>query len=917
MSLYLPADTDAVRGAVVTANAANSPGYILDTDNSTDSASFTICVYWVQHINFNGFGAEHVLCEFTDGTNCCHVITVTHGRPGGTDLTFRWRMGTAKTVVGKVICTNDNNKAQVIWTLLASFRKDTVFASSDVALIVKKHGGSEKAWTATTFAKNDASDADMTDSATVVTTIANTRTTTCSLGKHLSGYTNSARGLIIAAIRNDVVRNGANGSVDAALIHGKVEPLQAFLYKPASVIYAVNHLLQGNPWNGTDLRIGGSNANMGVFDTFNSTQRGFFGRSSNTALTIVGSPTIVDAYSLGGATPSLMPRTAADSYNNLNIAAGLNSFRSEPQGTPTAKLAAFAGQCNSLSFERQWKVMVTANSRAVYSGTRNLVKTKAGVITDVTSAMNMNDSGWIGLVGPDNIVGYINHPPVCGVDGVSPGGSEASVSADRALGLDLLSTGATDQPLWADNAEVASNVATASRSCGQGSLSMMWSGGRQGGLSYNLTNFEYSGGANPRRLLPGYSYRILCRPVYSFVHTQPLTMKIRMLDIPTSSSIARTRKRGATSQGGADTLSASDETVPTMGSAGTAAKQITAVSGTFSWNTGTDLLPVNRYSLTVDDTDNGLANIVAGDIVELTNASGLVYSADGVPDVTIIHSITGKGTASCVVTPYNRFKVTGGTSVPAITDYLRCRSALDAIKTVTVNFAAGETASNIWRGMDVKAANDGKSGLVILGIDFYNPSKPGLIPCRFSQSGVGYRYQYARYHHTPHATDGRTWSQRCFAEMSPDVVIQSTANQGDGNSLSASSALLYYDWLASQVPKPELVTYATGPEIAQDGTATPNLLDADHPANFHCVFEHIYSLRTGLCNTAYGYDGVRAVANLVRYCSLAGYLTEDCGESATHPSGTPDLIRCINQIQNLATLAGVGVGGPNRLRARW
>lgn len=858
MCIQLLSASDAIKGIAV-GNGGAGPyrtGDYLDTNDATKSVSFTLCAWWYQPSTLAD--GEYTIWEFDDATNSTHAMTVT---VSGTSMVFNWRIG--GTLLASTAAYAAGN-AQGVWHVFASFRKDATFANSDTQIIASRRGGS----------------AVVSSVATGITSIAVAVSQRCSIGKSIYASAGSAIGVMIGTMRLDVVRDGTGGSTNYTAITAVDYPIEAILQDTTKMQLAVNHGGQSKPWGGIDCRVGQTVASTGVLvcdlDAASFSDR--YGTAK--AFTLAGTPVHVNPLTLVSYSPKLMDRSAVDTIGSLDLP--VNTFGTTPQGKLGDKASAFALGIRN-GFTSQISVGVVANSRGVYSPSCE-VRTTDGTYTGITAPFNYNENGIIGAFGPSAIVGVKNFAPPSGYLGRDSGSAEASQTLEPAYGFDC----GTNYPLVADNAEAASTIDVGTYRIADSSISTFWTGGRT--LRSTYTSTYYIGACSGRGVKAGYSYRLLCRDHGAFVTTEPLQIKITLINFPSSSAIGRIQKRASTTQNGADTLGASaGGSLPTMGSTHTP-MAITAVAGAFGYDASNDA-PISRYTMTVNDGGNGLSGYGVGDMIELVTSGGAAKVAND-PDVSVILSIQGKTTATCLITVDRPFK-----STPTTADYIKCGDGRLAIRTYTVAFTAAEVSAGTWRGVDIKASNDGKSGLVIACIDPLNTGRNGIVTTRLGWCGIGYTYQISRSHTVPHWSDNNNHFRRMIESLGLDVMMIGVADQGTAGIYWWKRTIEWANMVRATKAAPDIVLACNGPEAK-------NEVGNDYSASFNCADSHVYGEYCGKILSApvvgWGYDQVRGVHHLARYLT-----SDEIAESATHPSCVREWEIWKDQLVQLDTVSRV------------
>lgn len=640
---------------------------------------------------------------------------------------------------------------------------------------------------------------------------------------------------------------------------------------------------------GADGRKGATATNncLTGMDRGNASFPAYFGRGTVQTLTITGSPACVNPFDYSGQTPR---RADRNNSNSTVLSPSDLTYESAAFGTLGLAGRELAAVWNGTAPSRRMRVMVTANSRNGYNPLAN-VRSRNGTFRGVNAHDGYNESG---ILEQDNlwpnVVGVWHAAPPSGFPSIVPSMTssvlETTQTEEATFGFRCNAT--VGFPVILDNAGAAAGgtpalamIAGTYRTLDT-SVSRFWISSRQAGITGVQGTYFSLGPAAVRGIFAGYSYRIMCSPEHTMPTTDPLVIRLVVINVPSSSTIQRvTRKATASTQNGADTLSAANEpNLPTLGSAFTPLA-ITAQAGTFTEDSVGE--PSTRTTITVDDTGATMAPFVAGDLVELLTNAGVAptsgYPSQVRPDISTIYSITGKGTSTCVITLDRPFTttVTAGGGSPSKVSFLDAR---EMYKTISVRFAAAEVSAGSWRGVEIKASNDGKSGILLASLACENTAVNGITIGNYGWPGIGYRYQRGRMAKVPHGRDGKTGWKRIMELLAPDVVLISQGNQGVGSGTYYTIQRNWYDDLRSMLPAGSEIIHAQGgPEINGDSTAdyTPSPATADN----HLTMEYTSQL-VGCPMLSWYYDP-RGVDCLTRYITA-----DDVSQDAVHPRTSKD-----------------------------
>lgn len=667
------------------------------------------------------------------------------------------------------------------------------------------------------------------------------------------------------------------------------------------VVLGLNHIGGSNIFSSAaaDGRKGAAVTNNCLcgMDRGNASFPTYFGRGVVQTLTIAGTPSCVNPYDFSGQTPPRMERNNSD-------ASALTPVDLTYEPGPFGRLGLAAREAAAVwggaAPTRKVRLMVTANSRNGYRSYAQ-VRSRNGTFRGVNAHNGYNESG---ILEQDNfwphVVGVWHAAPPSGFGGLTPSMTssipEATQAEEATFGFRC--NAAAGYPVILNNAGSAAGgtpalamIAGTYRTIDT-SVSRFWVSSRLAAISGANTTYFSLGPAAVRGIFAGYSYRIMCSPEHTMPAADPLVIRAVVINFPSSSAVQRvTRKATASTQDGADTLSAADEAgVPTLGSAFTPLA-VTATAGTYAENNLG--VPTGRNSVTVDDTGNTVAPFVAGDLVELLTNGGAAptsgYPSQSRPDLSVIYSITGKGTSTCVVTLDHPFTttITAGGGTPSKVAFMDAR---EVYKTITVRFAAAEVADGSWRGIEIKASNDGKSGILLASLACENTAVDGILIGNLGWPGMGYRY-WERMAKVIHERDGKTMFRRIMDLLAPDVVMISQANQGVSTGTYYQIQRNWYDTLRGMLPAGVDIIHAQGgPEIAGDASA--DYSGSTAPANSHLTMEYTSQL--------VGCPMVSQVWNPEAPDALGRYvMAQSAAEDTVHPRSDDDVAGWFGQLGEL------------------
>ncbi len=599
--------------------------------------------------------------------------------------------------------------------------------------------------------------------------------------------------------------------------------------------------------------------------------------------TVAGTITAVNPYTYGTIAYPVPTDTTVGSS-----ATPATSLTLAASGRRDRNLTKLAGWINDGTGSGQLRVGIFGNSRAVYPSLYPL-RLSDGTFPGRTMMTNFSDMGIIGQAGLWNngrIIGGLWPIPTCNWSGTNQLEGAYGHDCSAALLRTKNSGGTVVNPSAVLTSLVNSTLGSRFGLTSRTATTVPTNGA-------SADNYRGCGAAV--RLSPSCTYRVMIRPEAGYPVTDPLTVKLHILNYPTSSGLSAAMKVVAAGQNDAEDSSEA-LSVPSLGAV-PVVKTITAVSAA-------SLSSQNAHSaygsITVNDGDNAFATLAAGDMMQLADSGGVtnVYN-----ESWIVRSVTGKGTASCVIT-YEWLP----RQAPIVGDQVIFLPAADILQTVTATFAAGEVASGKWRGIEITADAIG-DGLLLWGLEVLNPSRDGVFVVPIGRSGCGALIQAARWPRID-GDDAMNLTDRIFSAFDLDAIVLTTADQGTAGGYYVSSYDTLIDYVQAASPTTSIVLYATGPEY-QD-------INVANKADYGDKYDY-----TACLQYAAGSAGVPSTGYLFsRYTSAFGRLMagDDCTESPTHPSCVLDVAFLGAQLDGLraeATSLNHGFGGRTRSPLRY
>ncbi len=863
------------------ATGAGTVSARLDADAGSDGEHFTLGVIW--YCEEAGLTArDGVVCEFNDNTaTAAHAIR--YQSDGAGTFTVQWDCGSQSATVD--LLSNPSGK----WIWIYGCFERVAGGTRRTRLTVVMDG-----------VAMDSGEADW--SGTCVTP------THMSLGRHYAAGGTSqrnAKGIAIVLVRYDLVAEGTNTAAGNATVNALNISTLADLLRPVSssvdkdpptsagtTIYLLaNHGAYANPFfNGSDQRPGSTiSQSPSLWDRTRSSNQ-TIPSYAPTGASVSGTPVNVDPFAFGGAGRG-SPSRVVSSYD----ASPATSIGTEPVSGPIGKnLEQLVLGVKGGTMNRQVRLAINANSRAVYAGEQCLLQLTNGTITARRFVNNFTDMGLLGqahLWNSGQIVGMGNLPIPCRQTSVAVGGTEASGTnaAEYIWGADC---GSNDIQvlLYASDLDAASssasNIWTGTQILNNTNKAWTWTGSRIAGGTYSGSTYQYKGSGNPRLIKPLYSYRIMIRDETGLPVSEGLTVGAYVFNAPLGSDIKYRKVRTAGTQNGADELAAAWTTISAYSAP--ISKTIDAYTApTFG---ASDVISA-KGSIRVDDTGSGLASIVVGDVFETTDASDVAQN-----EALVISTISGRGTATCVVTFEGAFKTAPTTG----SHRAKFRSMADGyFRKVEVTFTADEVASGKWRGIEIRSGGTG-NGVQMQGIYFRNTSRAGLIPVHTGWSGVGTWYQRMRMYKTEHATTGKSMFEEMVGHLAPSAMVFMTADQGTPGQYYVSEYIAWHNEWKAAAPSLETMFAATGPEYSASTSSIwseqGNTSGYPYPKTNHAAALEYAGRSLGVPVVGWWYSPQKCGDVWSRQAT-----PNDVCRDATHPTGVYDWSVWIEQMDRILT----------------
>jgi hypothetical protein len=704
------------------------------------------------------------------------------------------------------------------------------------------------------------------------------------------------RGIVIPAIRTDAIWDGTS-PIDSiptvaisALAAGGITGHISYA-SFASVIWAANYVA-ANRTGGYDSRDGqvlttsnmyGLDVNHGIFPTYGQIALG---------CAVTGTITAVDPYDYGGI--SYPPPTDTTVGSDSLPATALTLAAS---GRRSRNLTKLANWINDGTGSGQLRVGFFANSRAVYPYGWAL-RLSDGTYPGRTLPSNFNDMGIIGQAGLWNngrIIGMFVPPPTCNWTGTNQ--LEGAYGVDCSAGLLRTrdSGGTAVNPSTVLNPMTSTTLGTRMSLAARAANTPPSSG-------VGVANAY--GAGNSVRLSAGCTYRVMVRPEAGLPVTDPLTVRLHLINHPSSSTISAAKKVVAAGQNNAED-SSSAIAYPGLGassaSAPPTAKSITTVSAA---SLSSQVAHTAYGYVTVDDTDLGFSGgvhpIEVGDLMQLQDSGGATSTYN---EAWIVREVTGAGTDNCAI--YYEWLPR---QAPVIGDKVTYVKHDEVLVSVTATFTANEVAAGKWRGIEITADAAG-DGVLIYAVEFINPARDGVHVCTIGRTGCGAWIQAARWPRIADP-DGSSLCKRIFGAMDLDVLVLTTADQGTASGNYVASYNTIIDYVRADSPSTDLVLYSTGPEW--QGESTFNKVDYGDKYDWAAAMQYAAAAK-GVPHTAFQFG---------RNISAFGRITtgDDTTEGPVHPGTVLDVSFLGAQLDGLraeATSLNHGFGGRTRSALRY
>lgn len=870
---------------------AAATGTLLDADAGADGTHFTLGAIWF--CDETGLAArDGVICEWNNNsTEAAHALRYISDGAGG--ISIQWDCGASSTVT-KALTANPAGK----WVWIFGAFERVAGGARRMHLSIVCDG--------VTYAS-----------------LENTFSGTCVAATHLAlsrvyaagGTTNrNALGLAMPFVRTDMIVTGSNtvagnATVQAASL-ARVDDLFRLCLQsvdtspPTSAGTTLRSIANWGAYanafqNGTDQRATAAiSSGVTVFDRQTSVYTAY----APTGGSFLAAGSHVSALSLGGAKggqPSRIIGSDASPATSLGTA---------PVAAPVGKnLQAVIQAASGATPNRQVRLGVTANSRAITGGTQNAVRlSDLSAVSGRTLIANFVDQGLIcqkNLWNNGRIVGMGNMPVPTRQLSVSSGSTEGSGTnaAEYIWGADcasnnILCNNYTAAPDVDGTSAVASDVWTATTRLLNTSASWLW-GGTRTATTVSGSADRYRGNGNPRLVKPGYSYRIMIRPENGLPVTEGLTVGFYVANTPNMSNIKYRKVQTAGTQNGADELAASWTTIGTY-----AAPTSLTISAHTAPTYGASDLKTANGSFTVNDTGPLLGAFVVGDLVELTDAGGVSLN-----DFGVIAAVSGRGTSSCVITYEGHF---AGTVTPASTKAAFRSVATGYYRKVEVTFTANEVASGKWRGIEIRAGGSG-NGITLNCLYFHNTSRGGIIPSGVARSGAGYYYQSMRYFRTVHATSGKSPFVEMCQMIDLDALCIMTADQGTASHAYGSNYVSWANAFKAAIPSLEIMFAATGPEFTNEAGQIYSEQDVGtgypYPKTNHAAALEWAGRQINVPVVGWWYSPDKCGNVWSRQAT-----PNDVCRDATHPTGIKDWEVWLEQIDRIQNLDREAVATRNR-----
>lgn len=511
--------------------------------------------------------------------------------------------------------------------------------------------------------------------------------------------------------------------------------------------YAVGHYCGGGDgsWMAYNRPPNNATTSIGLYDRFSASFAGYWGwPQSGTA--VAGTIPFVNPLDAGYPIKIRCSRNTNVGEIGAIPSLTLSSQPIGPLGTKTKQLVkVWNGGTPSSTI----RVGAVGNSRAMFAKPSTLI-TNAGVVASRFISTGYNEYGFLAQDALWN--------------GAVIGSYKAAIAEETigGFGLDTYTNGI----LCKDSVGTTVAASTAFQTSSTTSNSTLGSRGwvaTRDPTTVDGSAHAYRGNANMRMLKPGYSARWMWRPEAGTPNTAAFKVGVVLRGYWGSDDVAEVRKiTTATAQNGAAVANTLTQSNVAVVSTLVTSKAATAVVNPVFVDAR--IHPVTAGSITVNDLDNAWADLKAGDLLNRTSTY----------DQVVVRSVTGLGTATCVIT-YEWMMTTN----PAISENFSWIPATESYKTIEVDFTAGEATGSQWRGIEIKASNTaGRYGVLVACVYAYRTDGNGIILQQFGRHGCGQHVQAARHGNVISPRDNKTELQRCMDILQTDVMFVTSADQG-------------------------------------------------------------------------------------------------------------------------------------------
>jgi hypothetical protein len=694
------------------------------------------------------------------------------------------------------------------------------------------------------------------------------------------GEHRSAPGICIPAITLDCIADGRIGTKSLhELVSGQGLSGHITLHRYEACVWATN--FSAGALGGSD-----NDARAGIIDgalhTFDSGSLIYPRRhQADPGKTMRGGLVSVDPYSFGSA-QARIARPSFDSRIDTVIASpaseqtfaqlgGLN-----PRGVVGPKTRRFANAVINGQLPDRIRVAVFGNSRAVYPQTYPL-RLSDGRFPGRALATNFVDMGLLGqapLFDGGLIVGHIGPVPWCGWS--APDAHTGAYGVDCESELPLCRSLESGNVVLPSVAMISLVDSTLGSRFGifSPTASRVPATGYPGPVELGSSD-HYRGNHASVRLKPLYSARFMVRPEAGLPHTDPLRVTIYLQNHPSSSTVT-VRGVRSLSQGSHEIWSAPVNSPPLGATTRSVQKTISnAVDAVIL----TAVNPLTRGYIELDDSDGGFHAIQIGDMVQIADAQGVYSTRDEAFSVIELERLS-----SGILRLFYEWTLK---RPPAIGDRVSFIKSVDILQKVSIELPP--CSQGQWRGIEIAAGNEG-DGVMLWGFGFENPVRNGIVTMPIGRSGCGASVQLSR---LPSATPplGRSLLGRVFDELSPDVIVLATADQGTAGGTHVQTYENLLDLIRLEAPRAEPVLYSTGPEYLFEDF--PDKSDAGGKFSIYVAMQ-LAAARKGAPITSFFCDPDYSSSAFARIQSGV-----DVTEGATHPSTILDMNILARQLLGL------------------